>query len=154
MIFSNDKERSQINSAIRTEWVGNIEKTYAIQSQVNCLCKHWLLYKHQPGQKKNGFGFLALQGSFRVVRRAQKTSFKFTDLKYAIFKNCLGIRPKMETNEPNVYSTILGGVSRGFWSPFEDLGAPSATFWHLKTGTFGKSACYQVPKNGTLSSQI
>ena len=43
----------------------------------------------------------------------------------------------METNEPNVYPTILGGVSRGFWSPFLDVGAPSATFWHLKTGTFG-----------------
>ena len=61
-----------------------------------------------------------------------------TDLKFAIFKNCLGTRPKMETNEPNVYPTILGGVSRGFWSPFEDLGARSAIFLHLKRGTFGK----------------
>ena len=61
-----------------------------------------------------------------------------TDLKYAIFKNWLGTRPKMETNEPNVYPTILGGVSRGFWSPFEDLGARSAIFWHFKTGTFAK----------------
>ena len=43
----------------------------------------------------------------------------------------------METNEPNVYPTILGGVSRGFWSPFEDLGAQSAIFWHLKMSTFG-----------------
>ena len=58
-----------------------------------------------------------------------------TDLKYAIFKNWLGTRPKMETNEPNVYPTILGGVLRGFWSPFEDLGARSAIIWHLKTGT-------------------
>ena len=45
----------------------------------------------------------------------------------------------METNEPNVYPTILGGVSRGFWSPFED---------------FGKSARFQVPKNGTSSAQL
>ena len=43
-----------------------------------------------------------------------------TDIKYVIFKNGLGTRPKMETNEPNVYPTILGGVSRGFWSPFLD----------------------------------
>ena len=61
-----------------------------------------------------------------------------TELKYAIFKNWLDTRPKMETNEPNVYPTILGGVSRGFWSPFEDLGTRSAIFWHLKTGTFAK----------------
>ena len=58
------------------------------------------------------------------------------ELRYAIFKNWLGTRPKMETHEPNVYPTILGGVSRGFWSPFKDLGARSVIFWHLKTGTF------------------
>ena len=60
----------------------------------------------------------------------------------------------METHEPNVYPTILGGVSRGFWSPMLDLGARSAFFWHLKTGTFAKNARYQVPKNGTSSAQI
>ena len=60
----------------------------------------------------------------------------------------------METNEPNVYPTILGVVSRGFWSPFLDVGARSAIFWHLKTGTFNKSACFQVPKSGTWSAQI
>ena len=76
------------------------------------------------------------------------------DLKFAIFKNWLDTRPKMETHEPNVYPTILGGVSRGFWSPFLDLGARSAIFRHLKTGTFGKSAPFGVPKNGTSSSQI
>ena len=53
-----------------------------------------------------------------------------------IFKNWLDTRPKMETHDPNVYPTILGGVSRGFWSPFLDWGARSAIFWHLKTGTF------------------
>ena len=57
-------------------------------------------------------------------------------LKLATFKNWLDTRPKMETHEPNVYPPILGGVSQGFWSPFEDLGARSAIFWHLKTGTF------------------
>ena len=60
----------------------------------------------------------------------------------------------METDEPNVYPTILVGVSRGFWSPFKDLDARSAIFWHLKTGTFAKIARFQVPKNGTLSAQI
>ena len=69
-----------------------------------------------------------------------------TDLENEIFKNWLRTRPKMETNEPNVYPTILGGVSRGFWGPFEALGARSAIFWHLKTGTFGKSPAKHPPK--------
>ena len=60
----------------------------------------------------------------------------------------------METHDPTVYPTILGGVSRGFWSPFLDRGAQSAIFWHLKTGTFAKSAHFQVPKNGTLGALI
>ena len=38
----------------------------------------------------------------------------------------------METHDPNVYPTILGGVSRGFWTPFLDRGAQSAIFWHVK----------------------
>ena len=46
----------------------------------------------------------------------------------------------METHEPNVYPTILGGVSRGFWTPFLNRVARSAIFWHFKTGTFAKSA--------------
>ena len=54
------------------------------------------------------------------------------DLKLAIFKNWLDTRPKIETHEPNVYPTTLGGVSRGFLSPFLDLGARSAIFWTLK----------------------
>ena len=49
-----------------------------------------------------------------------------TELKFAIFKNWLDTRPKMETHDPNVYPTILGGVSRGFWTPFLDRGARSA----------------------------
>ena len=56
------------------------------------------------------------------------------ELKFAIFKIWLDTRPKMETHEPRVYPTILGGVSRGFWSPFEDLGARSAILWYLKMG--------------------
>ena len=66
-----------------------------------------------------------------------------------IFKKWPDTRPKMEMHEPNVYPTILGGVSQGFWTPLLDLGAGSAIFWHLKTGTFGKSAPFQVPKNDT-----
>ena len=45
----------------------------------------------------------------------------------------------METHDPDVYPTVLGGVSRGFLSPFLDSSTPSAIFWHFKTGTFGKS---------------
>ena len=55
-----------------------------------------------------------------------------------LFKNWLDTRPKMETHEPNLYSTILGGVSRGFWSRFLDWGARSGIFWHVKTGTFAR----------------
>ena len=65
-----------------------------------------------------------------------------TELKFVIFKNWLDTRPKMETHEPRVYPTILGGVSRGFWSPFLDLDAQSAICWHLKTGTFGKKKSF------------
>ena len=61
-----------------------------------------------------------------------------------IFKNWPDTRLKMETHDPNVYSTILRGVLQGFWTPFVDLGAQSAIFWHLKMGTFGESAHYQV----------
>ena len=53
------------------------------------------------------------------------------DRKYAIFQNWLDTRPKMETHDPNVYPTILGGVSRGFWTPFLDQGARSAIILHL-----------------------
>ena len=66
------------------------------------------------------------------------------ELKFAIFKNWLDTHPKMETHEPRIYPTILGGVSRGFWSPFEDLGTRSAIFWHLKTGTIAKIAHFQI----------
>ena len=76
------------------------------------------------------------------------------DLNLAIFKIWLDTRPKMEMHDPNVYPTILGGVSRGFWSPFLAVGARSAIFLHLKTGTFAKSAQFWVPKNGTLGARI
>ena len=38
------------------------------------------------------------------------------ELKLAIFKIWLDTRSKMEMHDPNVYPTILGGVSQGFWS--------------------------------------
>ena len=38
-------------------------------------------------------------------------------------------------SEPNVYPTILGGVSRGFWSPFEDSDAQSAKM--ASSGIYG-----------------
>ena len=64
-----------------------------------------------------------------------------TDLKYAIFKNWLGTRSKMETNEPNVYPTIFGGVSRGFWSPFK-VWALEVPFLALENGHFCQSTKY------------
>ena len=76
------------------------------------------------------------------------------ELKFAIFKNWLDTRPKIETHELRVYPTILGGVSRGFWSPFLDFGARSAIFWHFKMGTFAKSAHFEMPKYGTSSAEI
>ena len=39
------------------------------------------------------------------------------------------------------------------WSPFLDSGAESPIFWHLKTGTFGESARFQVLKNGTSDAE-
>ena len=57
------------------------------------------------------------------------------DGKYGIFQNWLVTRPKMETHEPTTYTTILGGVSQGFWCPFLDLGAQSPIF-SLEKGHF------------------
>ena len=74
-----------------------------------------------------------------------------------IFKNWLDAPPNMETHDPTVYSTILGGVSRGFWSLFLDRGAQSAIFWHLKTGTFAllslqQGATFTSPLPATIST--
>ena len=87
-------------------------------------------------------------GPFKRVKRLQNAS------KTLIFKNWLDTCHKKETHEPKLYPTILGGALRGFLTPFLDLGALSAVFWHLKRGTFGESAHFQLPKNGTLSAQI
>ena len=85
---------------------------------------------------------------YRPINDIMRTIFVFgfmimgkellADLNLAIFKIWLDTRPKMEIHDPNVYPTILGGVSLGFWGLLEALGARSAIFWHLKTGTFGK----------------
>ena len=42
------------------------------------------------------------------------------ELKLAFVKIGRDPRPKIKMHDPNVYPTILGGVSRGFWSPFLD----------------------------------
>ena len=62
------------------------------------------------------------------------------DNKYAFFQNSLINCPKMETHEPNgVFSRIdFWGVSRGFWSPFLDLGARGPIFCHLKRALLSK----------------
>ena len=52
------------------------------------------------------------------------------------------------------YPPFWGDVGIKKWSPFLDSGAQSPIFWHLKMGTFAKSARFQVPKNGTLSAPI
>ena len=47
-----------------------------------------------------------------------------------------------------------GDVGVKKWSQFFDSGTPKPIFGHLKMGTFGKSAHFQVPENGTSSAQI
>ena len=59
-------------------------------------------------------------GPFKRVKRLQNAS------KTLIFRNWLDTCHKKETHEPKLYFTILGGVSRDFWTPFLDLGARSA----------------------------
>ena len=59
---------------------------------------------------------------FKRVKQLQN------DGKYGIFQYWPDTRRKIETQGPNVYPTILGGVSRGFWSPFLYLGTQSAIF--------------------------
>ena len=46
-----------------------------------------------------------------------------------------------------------GDVGMKKWSPFLVLGTRSTIFWHLKTGTFAKSAQFGVQKNGTLGAR-
>ena len=87
-------------------------------------------------------------GPFKRVKRLQNAS------KTLIFKNWLDTCHKKETHEPKLYPTILVGVLQGFWSPILNWGAQNAVFSHIKTGTFGKSARFQVQKNGTLSAPI
>ena len=77
-----------------------------------------------------------------------------TDLKCVIFKIWLDTRPKMVMHDPNVYPTILGGISRGFWSPFEDLGTQSALFWHLKTGTFAQKSLNTTFCRGNVNLRV
>ena len=144
-----------------TLWQGEAGFSVA-RSVFDQLLIFWLLKKPVvpigKGSPKTNFQ------SYRPINDTLPSIFVFgsiimvkkplTELKFAIFKKWLDTRPKMETHEPRVYPTILGGVSRGFWSPFLNWGALSAVFWNLKTGTFGKSARFQVPKNGTSSAQI
>ena len=75
---------------------------------------------------------------YKSVKRAPNGS------KNMIFKIWLDTRPKMETHDPNVYPTILGGVSRGFWTPFLDQGARSAIFWHVKTPKVPVFTCQKM----------
>ena len=46
-----------------------------------------------------------------------------------------------------------GDVGVKKWSPFLDSGTQSTVFWYPKLGTFAKSGCFQVPKNGTSGAQ-
>ena len=78
--------------------------------------------------------------SFKGGKQAQKAKF----LKLA--QN----PPKSDKRIKQTCSTpFWGNVGVKKWSRFFRLGAGSAIFCHLKPGTFGKSARFQVPKNGT-----
>ena len=46
-----------------------------------------------------------------------------------------------------------GDVGIKKWSPFFCYGIRSAVFWHVKTGTFSKSARFHAPKNGTSDAE-
>ena len=46
-----------------------------------------------------------------------------------------------------------GDVGIKKWSRFFCFGTRSAIFWHVKTGTFAKSARFHVPKNGTSEAK-
>ena len=46
-----------------------------------------------------------------------------------------------------------GDVDIKKWSRFFCLDTPNAIFWHLKTGTFTKSARFQMTKNGTSGAE-
>ena len=47
-----------------------------------------------------------------------------------------------------------GDVGVKKWSQFFYSGTPKPIFGHLKMGTFGKSAHFRVPENGTSSARI
>ena len=47
-----------------------------------------------------------------------------------------------------------GDVGVKKWSPFLFSATRSTIFWYPKLGTFGKSAHFQVPENGTSSARI
>ena len=74
------------------------------------------------------------------------------DPKYAIFQNWLKTRPKvLNAQNKHVLHHFGGMLALNFFFSF---GARSAIFWHLKMGTFGESARFLVPKNGTSSARI
>ena len=52
----------------------------------------------------------------------------------------------METHEPNVYPTILEGVSRGFWSPFLDLVLEVPFFSTCKRALLAKVPFFRCQK--------
>ena len=54
---------------------------------------------------------------------------------------------------PFPYLPFWGDVGIKKWSRFFCLGTRSAIFWHLKMGTFAKSARFQVTKNSTSGAE-
>ena len=119
-----------------------------VQAQVFNIVVWW--YKTGP---KRFFGkkwFLSPQphpgrfGYFKRVKRRQKAKF----LKLALNPPKSAKRIKQTGSSP-----FWGVVGIKKWSPILCLGTQSAIFWHLKTGTFAKSARFQVPKNGTSGAE-
>ena len=82
--------------------------------------------------------------SFKGGKRAQK----------AIFFKLAQNPPKSDKCiKQTCCTSFWGDVGIKKWSRFFCLGTRSAIFWHLKMGTFAKSARFQVTKNSTSGAE-
>ena len=116
-----------------------------------CLA-HIVIWWYKTGSKRI-FGkkwFLSPQrhprrfGHFKWVKRRQKVKF------WKLAQNS----PKSAKRIKQKYSApFWGDFGIKKWSRFFWVGTQSAIFLHLKTGTFAKSARFQVTKNGTSGAE-
>ena len=110
------------------------------KAKVRPLPKNWII-----SMKIEWVHPLFSFGPLKRVKRLRNGS------RHMIFTNWLDTRPKMGTHDPNFYPTILGGVSRGFWTPFLDRGAQSAIFWHVKTPKVPVFTCQKMALRASRS---